>query len=186
MRSLEIQRGILPSHLKTTFVERCWRGGGGFLLWALKKCLLNGYLIVCTFFLPYYRSTFTRSPVSVSSLLETFLGPAQDCSVLVNRGGGFGRKFGSPSRQGLTGPPLDLYHPTTRGPYWPPGTLSALATVLTPVSWDQHGDSSFQGPPAWRICAIGPHFYLLIFHFLNQIMKFLRSYYEILWHWIFF
>ena len=65
MRSLEIQRGILPSHLKTTFVERCWRGGGGFLLWALKKCLLNGYLIVCTFFLPYYRSTFTRSPVSV-------------------------------------------------------------------------------------------------------------------------
>ena len=59
--------------------------GGGFLLWALKKCLLNGYLIVCTFFLPYYRSTFTRSPVSVSSLLETFLGPAQDCSVLVNR-----------------------------------------------------------------------------------------------------
>ena len=28
-------------------------------LWALKKCLLNGYLIVYTFFLPYYRSTFT-------------------------------------------------------------------------------------------------------------------------------
>ena len=28
--------------------------------------------------------------------------------------------------------------------------------MLTPVFWDRHGDSSFQGPPAWRICAIGP------------------------------
>ena len=77
--------------------QGCWQG---LLFWALKRCLLNGHLVVYTFFLPYYRSTFTRSPVSVSSLLETFSGPAQDCSVLVNRGG-FGRKSGSPSRQGL-------------------------------------------------------------------------------------
>ena len=65
--------------------QGCWQG---LLFWALKRCLLNGHLVVYTFFLPYYRSTFTRSPVSVSSLLETFSGPAQDCSVLVNRGGG--------------------------------------------------------------------------------------------------
>ena len=64
--------------------QGCWQG---LLFWALKRCLLNGHLVVYTFFLPYYRSTFTRSPVSVSSLLETFSGPAQDCSVLVNRGG---------------------------------------------------------------------------------------------------
>ena len=63
--------------------QGCWQG---LLFWALKRCLLNGHLVVYTFFLPYYRSTFTRSPVSVSSLLETFSGPAQDCSVLVNRG----------------------------------------------------------------------------------------------------
>ena len=101
-------------------------------LWALKKCLLNGYLIVYTFSLPYYRSTFTRSPVSVSSLLETFSGPAQDCSVLVNRGGGFGRKFGSPSRQGTPGPPLDLNHPTTRGPQRPPGRWLLTSAVIQP------------------------------------------------------
>ena len=67
--------------------QGCWQG---LLFWALKRCLLNGHLVVYTFFLPYYRSTFTRSPVSVSSLLETFSGPAQDCSVLVNRGGLWG------------------------------------------------------------------------------------------------
>ena len=72
--------------------QGCWQG---LLFWALKRCLLNGHLVVYTFFLPYYRSTFTRSPVSVSSLLETFSGPAQDCSVLVNRGGALGGSLGS-------------------------------------------------------------------------------------------
>ena len=40
----------------------------------------------CTTFQIYVR--FTRPPVSVSSLLETFSGPAQDCSMLLNREGG--------------------------------------------------------------------------------------------------
>ena len=35
--------------------QGCWQG---LLVWALKRCLLNGYLVVYTFFLPYYRSTF--------------------------------------------------------------------------------------------------------------------------------
>ena len=65
-------------------------GGRGLLLWALKKCLLNGYLIVYTFSLPYYRSTFTRSPVSVSSLLETFFGSCPGLLGVGEQGGGFG------------------------------------------------------------------------------------------------
>ena len=101
--------------------QGCWQG---LLFWALKRCLLNGHLVVYTFFLPYYRSTFTRSPVSVSSLLETFSGPAQDCSVLVNRGG-LWEEVWEAKPSGTPGPPLDLNHPTTRGPHRPPGTLSA-------------------------------------------------------------
>ena len=71
--------------------QGCWQG---LLFWALKRCLLNGYLVVYTFFLPYYRSTFTRSPVSVSSLLETFFG---SCPGLLGVG-----------KQGTHGPPLGL------------------------------------------------------------------------------
>ena len=63
----------------------------------------------------------------------------------------FRRKFGAPSHQGDS-----TKDPTTWGPHQPPGTLLACrASMLTPVSRDRHGDSSFQGPPAWRICAIG-------------------------------
>ena len=71
------------------------RGRGGLLLWALKKCLLNGYLIVYTFFLPYYRSTFTRSPVSVSSLLETFFGSCPGLLGVGEQGGALGGSLGS-------------------------------------------------------------------------------------------
>ena len=39
-----------------------------------------------TFFLQYYRSTFTRSPVSVSSLLETFLWSCPGLLCVVEQG----------------------------------------------------------------------------------------------------
>ena len=61
-----------PRHPLLAYSEMTLPDWQGLLFWELKKCLLNGYIIVYTFFLQYYRSTFTRSPVSVSSLLKTF------------------------------------------------------------------------------------------------------------------
>jgi len=86
---------------------------------------------------------------------------------------------GGPSRQGDSGPPTQWPYPTTRGPHQPPGTLLACrASMLTPLSWDRHGDSSFQGPPAWRICAIGP--LLLIAALSNELLAtYLTISYEI-------
>ena len=43
-----------------------------------------------TFFLQYYRSTFTRSPVSVSSLLETFFGSCPGLLGVGEQGGALG------------------------------------------------------------------------------------------------
>ena len=70
--------------------------------------------------------------------------------------------------------------PTTRGPHCPPGTLLACrAAMLTPVSWDRHGDSSFQGPPAWRICAIGPLWAMLIKRLYTGGVSCVTALYEI-------
>ena len=77
--------------------QGCWQG---LLFWALKRCLLNGHLVVCTFSLPYYRSTFTRSPVSVSSLLETFFGSCPGLLGVGEQGGALGGPVRSPSHQG--------------------------------------------------------------------------------------
>ena len=65
--------------------------------------------------------------ISCLSLLLTrdLFGSCPGLLGVGEQGGGFGRKFGIPSRQGTPGPPLDLNHPTTRGPHRPPGTLSA-------------------------------------------------------------
>ena len=82
-------------------------GGGRLLLWALKKCLLNGYLIVYTFSLPYYRSTFTRSPVSVSSLLETFFGSCPGLLGVGEQGGGLWEEVWEPK-------PPGTHRPTSR------------------------------------------------------------------------
>ena len=48
-----------------------------------------------TFFLQYYRSTFTRSPVSVSSLLETFFGSCPGLLGVGEQGGALGGSLGS-------------------------------------------------------------------------------------------
>ena len=42
---------------------------------------------VYTFFLQYYRSTFTRSPVSVTSLLETFFRSCPGLLGVAEQGG---------------------------------------------------------------------------------------------------
>ena len=90
-----------PRHLPVAYLEKACQGcRQGLLFWALKKCLLNGYLIVYTFSLPYYRSTFTRSPVSVSSLLETFFGSCPGLLGVGEQGGALGGPVRSPSHQG--------------------------------------------------------------------------------------
>ena len=95
---------------------------------------------VYTFFLQYYRSTFTRSPVSVSSLLETFLGPAQDCSVLVNRGGGLWEEVWEPK-------PSGTHRPTSRP--LPPNDSGSPLTSRHFISLSHHVDPSFLGPTWW-------------------------------------
>ena len=61
---------------------------GGLLLWALKKCLLNGYTLVvlvpssCSTTGVHLLDLLSRSP----PYLRPFHGLAQDCSVLLNRG----------------------------------------------------------------------------------------------------
>ena len=70
---------------------------------ALKTCLLNGYIgrVYLPLAVPRFRFTYvsldllSRSP----PYSRPFLGPAQDCLMLLNREG-FGRGFGSPSHSG--------------------------------------------------------------------------------------
>ena len=78
-----------PRHLSMAYSEMVLPGPlTGPPPLAVKKRLLNGCIRVC---IPSSCNTtgvrITQSPVSVSSSLETFSGPAQDCSMLLNRGG---------------------------------------------------------------------------------------------------
>ena len=77
-----------PRHLSMAYSEMVLPGPlTGPPPLAVKKRLLNGCIRVC---IPSSCNTtgvrITQSPVSVSSSLETFSGPAQDCSMLLNSG----------------------------------------------------------------------------------------------------
>ena len=65
--------------------------------------------------------------ISCLSLLLTrdLFGSCPGLLGVGEQGGGLWEEVWEPKPSGAPGPPLDLNHPTTRGPHRPPGTLSA-------------------------------------------------------------
>ena len=115
--------------------------------WVYRACVPSP---CCTTIQIYVR--FTRSPVSVSSLLETFSGPAQDCSMLLNRGG-FGRGVGSPSPQGNLCNPRSL-SPELLDVIEQGGNLGAgLRALVTPAKDStKERPKCLNSPPHSRRC----------------------------------